>query len=278
MTNGAAMEDASRVQMGPHTAPPRRPREGITEELLKPANALASTALFALALVLQVFSQFAAGVGMLVASTLWLIVASSHTLITRHAARHPAARVATPPDLALWRRAVPGAITSLRLPAAFVAMLLALDGQIAMSFWWYLAAVASDVLDGLAATLLRARTPWGAEYDAFTDAASNMIYGLGLFAAYIQADQVGPAVALSLLVLLFTVPRKLKLIDSTHHSISAKLMSGFFRLVLLAMPVLTLDGDRTALLAGMAGIVVVAIVYEGPKTWVEMRSGARPVR
>jgi cardiolipin synthase len=99
-------------------------------------------------------------------------------------ARPPDAR-ADPPDAGPWT--VPNALTALRLVLAPCFLVLYVSGDTARSLWCFGAAAATDLLDGLAARLLRQHSRVG----EFLDPIADKLLALCALLALLTAGRIG---------------------------------------------------------------------------------------
>ncbi len=87
---------------------------------------------------------------------------------------------------------IPNFITSLNLAAGFIAIIYALNGDLATGSWLILAAMIFDFLDGFSARLLKAYSPIGKELDSLADVVS-----FGVAPAILIYQLLGTSLSLS---------------------------------------------------------------------------------
>lgn len=68
-----------------------------------------------------------------------------------------------------WRYAVPNAFTAASIVFAVLAVEDAIRGRVVAAMWWCLYGTLTDRLDGAAAKMLKAQSPFGVQFDSLAD-------------------------------------------------------------------------------------------------------------
>ena len=175
-------------------------------------------------------------------------------------------------QLARW---IPNVITALRVPLAVAAAVQLLTGHASWAFGLYLAALFTDVLDGMFARAIKAVTEVGKDFDRWADMFCNLVAGIGVAAAFVFIDRrIAPVAALVALLVGVTASR----VWIKPHSLAAKLRSGALRAVLVGFYWWRLPTDDKIVGAVAAGALgIVAGAYEAILMEREFASGRRGI-
>lgn len=135
-----------------------------------------------------------------------------------------------PPLLERLVRTVPDLLTASRVPLGLGAAVEAYIGETTSAFAIYLAALSTDVLDGMFARAIKHVTAKGKKYDRWADMFCNLAAGVGIAAGLgIVEKRRIPVGALVLMLVTIALSR----ICIEPHSAAAKYRSGVIRVVLV---------------------------------------------
>jgi CDP-diacylglycerol--glycerol-3-phosphate 3-phosphatidyltransferase len=153
------------------------------------------------------------------------------------------------------RLTVPNLITAARVPLAGLTFVALIAGRPATAFWFYMAGLATDVLDGMIARSIQGTTEWGKYFDAQVDAMFNGATGIALVVTAGITGAWWRAVVVVAVFVLFA----LRLVWAPSGPIP-KYFSGFIRIVFFALLILGVpEATRTtALITGVVFLLFTA--------------------
>lgn len=103
------------------------------------------------------------------------------------------------------RISVPNALTASRAVLAGCVALALFANQLETAYWFYLAGLVTDILDGMVARSIDGATDWGKRFDAQVDVLFNGATGIALFWAGVQRGSLFLTVTVALLFSLFVL-------------------------------------------------------------------------
>jgi CDP-diacylglycerol--serine O-phosphatidyltransferase len=158
-----------------------------------------------------------------------------------------------------WRYVVPNAFTAASLVFAVLAIQNAIDGRVLAAAWWGLYGTLTDRLDGAAAKLLKASSPFGVQFDSLADLA---IFGMApaavFYAFYARHPTLGWATPLGHAALVALC---------AAWTLATAVRLGRFNVAAARGPVAHYRGTPSTMTAGIVGVAFVTLLKYADPSW-----------